>query len=98
MKKGFSTIHITSTISMSLVLFLIGLVFLLLFVARDMGTYVKENINLSIILDDQTNSADQQRIEKFLTSSPYAKTVEYISKTDALKIISVVWARILRSF
>jgi cell division transport system permease protein len=85
MKKGFSTIHFTSTISMSLVLFLIGLVFLLLFVARDMSTYVKENINLSIILDDQTNSTDQQRIEKFLTSSPYAKTVEYISKTDALK-------------
>ena len=84
-KSGFSNIHLTSTISMSLVLFLIGLVFLLLFVARDMSTYVKENINLSIVLDDQASKTDEQRIEKFLTISPYAKTVEYISKTDALK-------------
>ena len=84
-KPGFSTIHLTSTISISLVLFLVGLVFLLLFVARDMSTFVKENINLSIILDDHISKPDEQRIEKFLTASPYAKTVEYISKTDALK-------------
>ena len=84
-KTGSSTVHLTSTISMSLVLFLIGLVFLLLFVARDMSTFVKENINLSIVLDDQASKTDEQRIEKFLTSSPYAKTVEYISKADALK-------------
>lgn len=84
-KPGYLNIHVTSTVSMSLVLFLIGLVFLLLFVARDMSTYVKENINLSIILEDQASKTDEQRIEKFLTGSPYAKTVEYISKTDALK-------------
>ena len=51
-KPIFLNIHLTSTISMSLVLFLIGLVFLLLFVAHDMSTYVRENINLSILLDD----------------------------------------------
>lgn len=84
-KPGFLNIHLTSTISMSLVLFLVGLVFLLLFVARDMSTYVKENINLSIILDDQIGKPDEQRIEKYLTASPYAKTIEYISKADALK-------------
>ncbi|MDD4971128.1 MAG: permease-like cell division protein FtsX [Paludibacter sp.] len=78
-------IHLTSTISMSMVLFLVGLVFLLLFVAHDMSTYVRENINLSIILDDESNSADAQRIESYLKNSPYAKTVEYISKEDALK-------------
>ena len=84
-KQSFLKIHLTSTVSMSLVLFLVGLVFLLLFVARDMSTYVKENINLSIILDDQTGKQDEQRIEKFLTASPYAKSVDYISKADALK-------------
>ena len=70
---------------MSLVLFLVGLVSLLLFVARDMSTYVKENINLSIILDDQANEQYTKRIEKYLTSSPFTKSVEYISKEDALK-------------
>ena len=70
---------------MSMVLFLVGLVFLLLFVAHDMSTFVKENINLSIILDDASGRQDAQRIEDYLKSSPYAKTVEYISKEDALK-------------
>jgi len=84
-KPIFLKIHLTSTISMSLVLFLVGLVFLLLFVAHDMSTYVKENINLSIVLDDGSGRQDAQRIEDYLKSSPYAKTVEYISKDDALK-------------
>jgi cell division transport system permease protein len=84
-KPIFLKIHLTSTISMSMVLFLVGLVFLLLFVAHDMSTYVKENINLSIIMEDGSNRADAQRIEAYLKSSPYAKTVEYISKEDALK-------------
>jgi cell division transport system permease protein len=84
-KKGFMNIHMTSTLSMSLVLFLVGLVFMLLFVARDMSTYVKENINLSVILDDEITKPDEQRIERYLTTSSYAKTVEYISKEAALK-------------
>jgi len=84
-KPIFLKIHLSSTVSMSMVLFLVGLVLLLLFVAHDMSTYVKENINLSIIMDDASNRADAQRIENYLKSSPYAKTVEYISKEDALK-------------
>jgi cell division transport system permease protein len=84
-KPIFLNIHLTSTFSMSLVLFLVGLVFLLLFVARDMSTYVKENINLSIILDDASGRQDAQRIEDYLKQSPYAKSEEFISKDDALK-------------
>lgn len=84
-KPGFWNLHLTSTISMSLVLFLVGLVCLLLFVARDLSRYVKENINLSIILNDNVNSNSEQRIQTYLMGSPFAKSVEYISKADALK-------------
>ena len=84
-KPIFLKTHLSSTISMSMVLFLVGLVLLLLFVAHDMSTYVRENINLSIVLDDASGRTDASRIENYLKSSPYAKTVEYISKEDALK-------------
>ena len=77
-KPGLKDIHLTSTFSMSLVLFLVGLVFLLLFVARDMSTYVKENINLSLILDDNTSKTDEQRIENYLTASTFAKSLPLI--------------------
>lgn len=84
-KKPFESIHFTSTFSMSLVLFLVGMVSLLLFVARDMSKYVKENINLSIVLDDQVNTESIQRIERYLLASPFAKSVEHVTKDQALK-------------
>lgn len=83
--KTFKGLHLTATLSMSLVLFLIGLVSLLVFVAHDMSVYVRENINLSVILDDHINQAYVNRIEKYLNNAPFTKSVEYISKEDALK-------------
>jgi len=58
---------------------------MLLFVAHDLSIYVKENINLSIILDDNVNSTSEQRIQTYLLGAPFTKSVEYISKDDALK-------------
>jgi len=84
-KKKIRSLHLTSTLSMSLVLFLVGLVSLLLFVARDMSVFVKENINLSIVLDDEIDQSYTKRIEKYLTTSSFAKSVDYVSKEDALK-------------
>ena len=83
--KKIKNIHFGSTISMSLVLFLIGLVSLLLFVAHDMSVYVKENINLSIILDDAAKTPETKRIETFLNTAGYTKDITYVSKEDALK-------------
>jgi len=84
-KKRFKKISLTTTLSMSLVLFLIGLVSMLIFVARDLSVYVKENIDLSIILEDKIMKSDMDRIEKFIGLSPFTKSVVYISKEDALK-------------
>lgn len=83
--KKVKNIHFGSTISMSLVLFLIGLVSLLLFVAHDMSVYVRENINLSLILDDAAEKSEIKRVETFLTSAGYAKDIAFVSKEDALK-------------
>ncbi|HRZ95930.1 MAG TPA: permease-like cell division protein FtsX [Paludibacter sp.] len=78
-------IHITSIISMALVLFLVGLLSLILFMARDISIHVKENINLSVILDDNTNDTVVAKIKNYLETSTYTKSVVYISKEDALK-------------
>ena len=86
-KKSFNirNIQFTSIISMSLVLFLIGLVSLLLFVARDMGKQIKENINLSLVIKDDSPAATLKRVEQYLQNSDYVKSFEFISKEDALK-------------
>lgn len=87
-KKGkyrVGNVHLTSTISMSLVLFLIGLVSLLLFVARDLGTQIRENISLSVVLNENVPAANITRIHQYLEKSKYVKTVDFISKEEALK-------------
>lgn len=84
-KKKARSLHLTATLSMSLVLFLVGLVSLLLFVARDMSVFVKENINLSIVLNDEIDQSYTKRIEKYLKNSAFTKSVDYVSKEDALK-------------
>ena len=76
---------VTATYSMSLVLFLIGLLALSLFLTRDMTNYVKENLNLSIVLNEEITEQQTKAIENYLTKSDFAKSVEYISKEQALK-------------
>jgi cell division transport system permease protein len=84
-KGTIRNVNVTSTISMSLVLFLVGLICMLLLVTKDMGDYVRENVNLSIVLDDNVGHQYERRIEKYLNASPYCKSLEYVSKEDALK-------------
>lgn len=84
-KYRVGNVHFTSTISMSLVLFLIGLVSLLLFVARDLGTQIRENISLSVVLNENITAASTTRIQKYLEKSKFVKSVDFISKEDALK-------------
>jgi cell division transport system permease protein len=84
-KRSYWHVHLSSTLSMSLVLFLVGLVCLMLLVARDMSKTVKESINLSIVLDDDIGKQYERRIEKYLLSSPFTKSIHYISKEEALK-------------
>ncbi|HNX87964.1 MAG: hypothetical protein H6Q19_26 [Bacteroidetes bacterium] len=81
----FRNANLTATFSMSLVLFLVGLLTLTLFLARDMTRYVKENLNLSIVLSDEITPRQTERIKKFLEKSDYAKSVELISKEQALQ-------------
>lgn len=76
---------VTATFSMSLVLFLVGLLALSLFLTRDMTNYVKENLNLSVVLNNEITEAQTKQIETYLTKSNFAKSVEYISKEQALK-------------
>lgn len=75
----------TSTISISLVLFLIGIMLVLGFLAKDLSVYVKENISLSIIVDDEMKLPDIKMYQKHIETLPWVKSVQYIDKESALK-------------
>ena len=76
---------ITSTISTTLVLLLVGLVTFFMLAARGLSIYVKENINLSILISDDMKEKDILRLQDQLKAEPWVKQMEYISKQQALE-------------
>lgn len=75
----------TSTLSISLVLFILGIILSLGLLARDLSVYVKENICLSVVVDDAMKLPDAKMLQNKFEKSPWAKSVTYIDKETALK-------------
>jgi cell division transport system permease protein len=77
------TSYLTSIISNTLVLFLIGLVLLLLFNTKKLSDYVRENIGFSVMLNDNVREAEILRLQKTLDAKVFVKSTQYISKEKA---------------
>lgn len=75
--------YFITTISISLVLFLLGMIGLLMLNANRLSTYVKENLGLTIMLQDDARDVEVKKIEKLLSSSVMVKSVVYLNKDQA---------------
>lgn len=75
--------YFTTTISITLVLFLLGMIGLLMLNASKLSTYVKENLGLTVMLQDEARDAEVKKIEKSLQASPRVKSVTYLNKEQA---------------
>jgi cell division transport system permease protein len=84
-KESFFNLHFTSTVSISLVLFMIGLIVSLYLTTHYFTVKSKENVSLSIILNDTISESDLTRLERYLNATEYTKQVVYISRDSALK-------------
>lgn len=88
-KKRFTFLEarITSTLSVSLVLFILGIMSMLGILAGNLSVYVRENIGFSIVLKETANEEQVNRLQQLLAHADYVKAAQYISKEDALKEI-----------
>ena len=84
-KHRFFNTYLTATVSVALVLFLVGLECVLGLSARHLLTQVKESTTLTIVLSDSTSSADSLRLSSILNAAPFCKSQSYISKEEALQ-------------
>lgn len=76
---------LTSTISITLVLLLLGLVVFFMMAANNLSVYVRENIAFSVQLSDDMKEPAILEFQRSLNGRPYVKQTTYISKTQALK-------------
>ena len=84
-KSLFDMQFITSSISTTLVLLLVGLVVFFVLTAHNMSVYVRENISFSVLISDDMKEVDILKLQKKLNQEPFVKQSEYISKKQALK-------------
>jgi len=82
---SFFNSRLISIISISLVLFLLGLILLMGLLGNRLSVYVKENISFSIVLKDNLSNSEIKQIQKNMEDQPFIKSVDYISKEQAAK-------------
>ena len=81
----FDMQFITSSISTTLVLLLLGLVVFFVLAAHNLSVYVKENISFSVLVSDDMKESDILKLQKRLDKEAFVKQTEYISKKQALR-------------
>lgn len=77
--------YFTTTISVALVLFLVGLESMLFLSAHELMRHVKESMVLSIVMTEGANTEDVARMERLLEVVPYSLDYQYISREQALQ-------------
>lgn len=76
---------ITTIVSLSLVLFMLGLLGLIVLNTNKLSDNLKENIGIQIILNDNAKEVDIQHFVKTLDAAAYVKSTEFVTKEDAAK-------------
>jgi cell division transport system permease protein len=82
-KRKVTGSHFTLVISVSLVLFLLGLLGLIVINARELSDYFRESLSFSIFLDEGAREADIRMLQKDLDAKQYVKSTVYVSKEEA---------------
>ena len=82
-KRRLTGSSITTVVSLSLVLFMLGLLGIIILNTNKLADNVKENIGFQIILSDNAKEADVQHLTKTLEGSAYVKSTEFITKEEA---------------
>lgn len=77
--------YFTTTVSVALVLFLVGLECLVLLSAHELMRHIKENVVLSIVLKVDNTSDEVERTKRMLKAAPYCLDYRFISREDALQ-------------
>lgn len=80
MKRRLANAYLSSVISISLVLLLVGVASMLLVNAKSVSDYFKENMQVSVLLKDSVSEEKARSFAEQLQQKTYIKTTTYISK------------------
>lgn len=87
-KRRVAGSYAMSLVSITLVLFLLGLFAMFVMHARKLSNHIKENIGFEIVMNSDVKEANIYQLQKELDAMPAVKSTEYITKDEALSRLS----------
>ena len=84
-KRRLISSYFSVVISISLVLFLLGLLGLLILNSQRVADYFKEQIAITVFLKDSAKEVEITQLKQSLALAEYTKSAEFVSKEDAAK-------------
>jgi len=82
-KRKLQSSYLTTIVSISLVLFMLGLLGILILNSKKLSDHVRENIGFSIIMNEGVKEARIMELKKNLDASEFVKYTEYITPEEA---------------
>ena len=87
-KRRVAGSYAMSLVSITLVLFLLGVFAMFVMHARKLSNHIKENIGFEIVMNSNVKEANILRLQKELDAMPAVKSTEYITKDEAISRLS----------
>lgn len=81
------TSYVSTIISISLVLFMLGLLGVILLNAKQISDHVKQNIGFSLYLKEEVKPNELKNLQKTLEQKEYTNRIEYIDKEQAAELL-----------
>jgi len=85
LRKKLKSSYLTTIVSLSLVLLVIGLLGLLILNANKLSAHVKENIGFTIMIKNNVSEKEITAIQTELNNQKYVKETKFVSKETAAK-------------
>jgi len=86
-KRRLRSAYFSVTISIALVLFMVGLLSVLVLNARTLAKEMRENFTFTLVLKSDAAEVDVRQLVKELQLKEYVKEAEYISKDEAAQLL-----------
>ncbi len=84
-KRRVAGSYFVSTLSIALVLVVVGILVFILLNARSISEHVKQNIGFSIIVKDNVNEAEIKKMQKILDTKSFVASSVFVSKDEAAR-------------
>ena len=85
MRRRLISAWISTVVSLSLVLLLVGVGTLLVVNAREVGDYFKENLQINVLLKDQVNEEEALAYESKVAALPGVRATHFVSREQGVE-------------